>query len=187
MKKVIGFSIITALLVLAAGCNTGPRVKFVKGDNKIDVMIGQKHFTSYLYGGRPYKVLEGASKYDNGFLAKPVLYPVHSPSGIVVNRGYPLVKVEDESPDHPHHVGVFFTYGSKGEINGEDFWGNTTDAQQIKHIKVTEITGGAGKGTLSTVMHWINRSGKVLLEENRDMVFRAGKDEYAIEDKNGKS
>lgn len=168
-------------MTFIAGCNLGQKVEFVKGDNKIDVMIGQKHFTSYLYGGRPYKVLEGAGKYDHGFLAKPVLYPVHSPSGIVVNRGYPLVKIEDESPDHPHHVGVFFTYGSEGEINGEDFWGNTTEAQQIKHIKVTKMVSGAGEGTLSTVMHWIDKSGKVLLKENRDMVFYAGNDEYTID------
>ena len=163
------------------GCNSGQKVNFVKGDKKIDVMIGQKHFTSYLYGGEPYKVLEGADKKDKGFLAKPVLFPVYTPSGIMVNRGYPLMKVEGESPDHPHHVGVFFTYGSEGEINGEDFWDNTSAPPEIKHIKVTEMTGGARNGTLSTRSQWIGKTGKVLLEENRDMVFYAQKDEYVID------
>ena len=157
------------------------KVEFVKSDRKINVMIGQKHFTTYLYGGEPYKLLEGADKRDHGFLAKPVLFPVYTPSGIMVNRGYPLMKVPGETVDHPHHVGVFFTYGSEGEINGEDFWGNTSAPPEIKHIKVTEMKGGAEKGTLSTVAHWIGKSGKVLLEENRTMVFSSGKDEYTID------
>lgn len=160
-----------------AGCRAEPKVEFIKAEDKIDVMIGGKHFTSYLYGGRGYEKI-GDNKHDHGFLAKPVLYPVHSPSGIVVSRSYPLAEAEGESQDHPHHVGIFFTYD---EVNDNNFWGNTSASPQIKHIKITEMTGGAGVGKLSTVMHWVSKSGDVLLEENRDMVFRAGKDEYIID------
>jgi hypothetical protein len=181
MKRICLLSLTITILAFAGGCSLGPKVEFLKGDNKIDVMIGQKYFTSYLYGGRPYKLLEGADKRDQGFLAKPVLFPVYSPSGIMVNRGYPLMEVEGETHDHPHHVGVFFSYGSNGEINGEDFWGNTYAPPEIKHIKVTEMTGGIGKGTLSTCSHWIGKTGKVLLEENRTMVFYGGKDEYTVD------
>jgi len=174
-------SLVAVLLASACGCSLGPRVEFIKGADKIDVMIGEKHFTSYLYGGKAYEVVKGAHKNDGGFLAKPVLFPVHTPSGIVVNRGYPLVEVESEEKDHPHHVGVFFTYGNKGEINGDDFWTNTASQQQIRHVKVTKMKSGAGKGKLSTVMHWVGKSGEVLLEENRNMVFLAGEDEYAVD------
>jgi len=142
---------------------TNPKVEFIQHDDKIDVMIGSKHFTSYLYGME---------------LTKPILYPVHTPSGIVVNRGYPLAKVEGESTDHPHHTGVFFTYD---KVNDDGFWNNTTSPPQIKHVKVTEMKGGAGKGRLSTVMNWVGKSGQALLKENRTMVFLAGKDEYAID------
>jgi len=156
-------SLIVGLVAFASGCQLGPKVEFIKGDNKIDVTVGGKHFTSYLYGDQ---------------LTKPILYPVHTPSGIVVNRSYPIVKVEGESTDHPHHAGIFFTYD---QVNDDGFWNNTTSPPQIKHVKVTRMREGAGCGKLSTVMHWVGKSGQVLLEEKRSMVFLAGKDEYAID------
>lgn len=156
-------SLIAGLLAFVAGCQPGPRVEFVKADNKIDVVIGGKPFTSYRYE-------------EN--LTKPILYPVRSPSGILVNRSYPLAQVEGESTDHPHHTGIFFTYD---KVNDDGFWNNTTSPPQIKHTKVTKMKDGYGKGKLSTLMDWIGKSGQVLLEEKRSMVFLAGKDEYAID------
>lgn len=156
-------SLIIGLLAFAGGCQLGPKVEFVKGDRKIDVMVGGEHFTSYRY---------------EDTLTKPVLCPVKTPSGIVVNRSYPLAKVEGESDDHPHHVGVFFTYD---RVNDDGFWNNATSPPQVKHIKVAKMKGGASKGKLSTAMHWVSTSGQALLEENRDMVFIAGEDEYVID------
>ncbi len=150
-------------MAAARSCGPEPEVRFVQGDNKIDVMIGEKHFTSYLCG-------------DD--LTKPVLFPVHTPSGIVVNRGYPLAPVEGESTDHPHHVGVFFTYD---RVNDDGFWNNTTSPPQIKHVKVTEMTAGAGEGKLAILADWVGKSGRVLLQEDRSMVFSAGENEYAID------
>lgn len=157
------FTAITISLALVSGCNMQPQVQFVPGDNKIDVMVGQNHFTSYRYGDQ---------------LTKPILFPVCSPSGIPVNRSYPLAEVEGESKDHPHHTGLFFTYD---EVNNEGFWNNVTSPPQIKHIKVTEMTGGSGRGKLSTVMQWVGKTGDVLLVEKRDMIFCAGTDEYFID------
>lgn len=171
-------SLLIGLLAFAGGCQTGPKVAFVRGDNKIDVIIGGEHFTSYLYGGEHYKLVNGADKHDKGFLAKPVLFPVNTPSGIGVNRGYPLLEVESEEKDHPHQVGIFFACD---KVNGDGFWENTTSLPQIRHVKVTKMKPGTGKGTLSTVMHWVGKSGRTLLEENRDMVFAAGEDEYTID------
>lgn len=156
----------------------GPKVAFVRGDNKIDVIIGGEHFTSYLYGGEHYKLVKGADKHDKGFLAKPVLFPVNTPSGIAVNRGHPLLEVESEEKDHPHQVGIFFACDN---VNGSGFWNNATTSPQIKHVKVTKMKPGAGKGKLSTVMHWVGKSGKTLLEEKRQMIFTAGENEYVID------
>jgi hypothetical protein len=174
-------SLISLTLVGAAfigGCQPGPRIEFVKGDDKIDVLIDRQHFTSYLYGGKPYNLAEGADRHDGGFLAKPVLFPVRTTSGIPVNRGYPLVEVESEEKDHPHHVGIFFACDN---VNGNGFWNNTHPQPQIKHVKVTKMKGGVGKGKLSTAAHWVSKSGQTLLEEKRNMVFIAGEDEYAID------
>lgn len=173
MKKIILAWLISIFTALAVAEQTKPRVEFVEGDNKIDVMIGGKLFTSYFYSDQ---------------LTKPVLVPLRTPSGIEVNRRYPLVKIEGGSTDHEHHVGIFFAID---QVNGTNFWKNTTAPPQIKHIKIMEMTGQArqtpggqaGRGTLSTIMHWIDDSGQVVLEEKRSMVFLAGEheDEYAID------
>jgi hypothetical protein len=148
----------------AAGCSAGQKVEFVQDANRIDVTAGGKPVTSYRYGRE---------------LTKPVLWPVQAPSGVTVTRSFPLGKdVAGESTDHPHHIGVFFTYD---EVNGEGFWNNTTSPPQVKHVKVTKMHEGDGKGTLSTVSHWVGKDGKTLLEEKRDMVFWAGDDEYVID------
>jgi type 1 glutamine amidotransferase len=160
-----------------------PRVEFVKGEDKIDVLVGRKHFTSYLYGCKPYKIIEGNTGIgggpDRGFLAKPILFPVRTPSGTIVTRSYPLVEVEGESKDHPGVPGVLV--GFKFRDTNEDFWENTIGKPHIQHIKVTKMAEGIGKGQLSTVMHWIEKSGNILLEEKRNMVFYAGSQEYAID------
>ena len=141
----------------------GQTVDFVQGEKRIDVMAGGKLFTSYRYGDE---------------LTKPVLFPVLSPSGIAVNRGFPLEPVEGESEDHPHHVGVFFTYD---EVNEDGFWNNTTSPPQIKHVRVVDMEPGQGSGKLSTVMEWVGKSGEVLLEEKREMIFHADESENAVD------
>ena len=192
VRRLVVASLVAALVIALVSCavvdktgpspagrrTAGPQVEFVKAERKIDVMIAGRLFTSYLYGGEPYELVEGADKHDGGFLTKPVLFPVRTPSGIVVTRGYPLEKVQGESIDHPHHVGVSFTYD---KVNDDGFWGNTTAPPLIKHIKVTKMKGGSGRGVLSTVMHWIGKAGEVLLEEKRKMTFYAGQDEYIID------
>jgi len=165
MKKIILALSIGIFAVPVVAKETRPNVEFVKGDNKIDVMIGRKLFTSYLYDSKQ---------------TKPVLVPLRTLSGIEVNRRYPLVKTEGASTDHVHHVGIFFAVD---EVNGTNFWNNAAPPPQIKHTEITEMTGGTGRGKLSAVMHWIDDSGQVLLEEKRSMVFLAGEheDEYAID------
>ncbi len=136
-----------------------PGFTFIEKENAIDVMCGNKYVTSYRYGKT---------------LTKPILYPLKSPSGVVVTRGFPLENVAGESTDHPHHTGMFFTYGN---VNNEDLWNNATPPPQIKHIKTTKTDDGQ----LSIITHWIGRRGKVLLEEKRDMFFTAEPNEYAID------
>ena len=149
-------------LACAVGCDAAKKVEFVKGDDKIDVVIGGKAFTSYMFSDK---------------LTKPVLYPVQTPSGIKVNRGFPFEKIEGEATDHPHHLGIFFTYD---EVNDDGFWNNTKSPPQVKHAKVTKMPPGSGKGELCTVMHWTGKK-EVLLEEKRKMVFTAGEGWNAID------
>jgi len=165
MKRTTTVLAVLLLVIAALGNQRVSKVEFVKGKNKIDVMVGGKHFTSYIYGNE---------------LTKPMMVPLRSPSGIVVTRREPLVEMKGGSNDHSHHVGIFFAVD---KVNGTNFWNNASPPPQIKHIKTTEVAGGTGKGKLSTIIHWADRDGKVLLEENRSMVFLAGEDEdeYAID------
>ena len=142
-----------------------PRVNLVKDTNKIDVTIDGKLFTSYLYG-------------DN--LAKPVLVPVRTPSGIEVTRRHPLTELEGGTDDHLHHVGVFFTVDG---VNGTRFWNNVEPPPQIKQIRITDMAGGDTQGRLAVLNHWIDDKGKVVLEDNRTMLFlpTRNENEYAID------
>ena len=165
MKKTILSLSLCMFVVPVLAEQTKPSMKLVKGDNRVDVMIGGKLFTSYIYGSK---------------LTKPVVVPVRTPSGIEVNRRHPLTEIEGASTDHSHHVGIFFAVD---KVNGTDFWRNTSPPPQIKHVKITEMTSGVGRGKLSTIMHWIDNDGRIVLEEKRSMIFLAAEheNEYAID------
>lgn len=168
MKGIVMRKTVLVLLICLSAVRVQaaePTVEFVKGDDRIDVVIGGRPFTSYRHGPG---------------LTKPVLVPVRTPSGIEVSRRYPLVEMPGGSMDHPHHEGIFFAVDL---VNGVRFWKNTDPPPQIRHAKITEMTGGAGEGKLSAVSHWRDDNGKTLLEENRTMLFSAGRHdgEYAID------
>ncbi|MHC4559663.1 MAG: DUF6807 domain-containing protein [Planctomycetota bacterium] len=163
MKRTTVVLVVLVLCAAALGNPIAQSVEFFKSKNKIDVMIGGRHFTSYIYGNE---------------LTKPMLVPLRTPSGIEVTRRNPLVEMKGGSNDHQHHVGIFFAVD---KVNGTSFWNNTAPPPQIKHIKTTEVAIDNGKGKLATVMHWIDQNGNILLEENRSMVFLAGENEYAID------
>ena len=74
------------------------------GENKVEVTIGGKPFTSFLYPDS---------------LEKPVLYPLHAANGTIVTRGFPLAPKLGEPTDHPHHIGLWFNFEN---VNGLDFW-----------------------------------------------------------------
>jgi hypothetical protein len=150
---------IGVILFLTATCMAGTDIKFVQDANKIDVISGDKLLTTYRYGSE---------------LTKPILYPVNSPSGVLLTRHFPFEIIPGESNDHPHHMGIFFAYD---KVNTTGFWNNRISPPQIKHIKTTKMANGQ----LSTISHWDSNSGKTLLEEKRDMVFSAQPDQYTID------
>jgi hypothetical protein len=164
MKRMLMFAALVIFAALTASAAT-PKVDLVQGENKIDVNIDGKLFTSYIYGDQ---------------LPKPSLIHIKTPSGIEVSRRYPLTELEGGSDDHLHHVGLFFTVD---QVNGTNFWNNTSSSPQIKHIETKQAVGGQDKGTLETISHWIDKNGQVVLEDNRTIAFITGENdgEYAID------
>ena len=137
-------------------------VKIVKPDKdkKVDVFIGEKLFTSFIYPDS---------------LEKPVLFPVHAANGIIVTRGFPLDPQPDDPTDHPHHIGMWFTFEN---VNGLDFWNNSyAIPAEKKHLygwiktdRILETTSGR-KGILAYHAYWTNQNKEVLLEETTRFEF----------------
>ena len=137
-------------------------VKIIRSatDKKIDVLIGGKLFTSFLYPDS---------------LEKPVLYPVNTAGGTAVTRGFPLNPQPGDPTDHPHHIGIWFNYEN---VNGLDFWNNSyaipanKKAQYgwIKTDKIIQATGGT-TGTVSYHANWVNINNKILAEEKTTLLF----------------
>lgn len=175
MKKTLIYILLSGCITLISGCGQNGRIGFVQLEDQIDIVVNDKLITSYLYGSH---------------LSKPVLHPVRSPSGETVTRWYPFKEIEGESNDHPHQTGVYFTYGSAGEVNGNSFWFNPHDRPpftkevklpRISHINILEMREGRDRGTLETLNHWMDKSGKPIIEENRVMEFYVQEDEYIID------
>lgn len=147
-------------------------VKVVKvpGQNKIDVVIGDKLFTSFLYPDS---------------LEKPVLYPVNTASGTTVTRGFPLDPIAGEPTDHPHHLGVWLNFEN---MNGLDFWNNSfaIPAEKkhgygwIKTDRITETSGGK-TGKLAYHANWTNQQNEVLLEETTSFEFSGTKNQRIVD------
>jgi len=151
------------ILFLTWGCGSGSqhetkeiKYQIFESYHQIHVLKEGRLFASYLY--------------DTALL-KPVMYPVHSPSGILIERHYPFSVIQGESHDHPHHTGLFFTYGSEGEVNGNNFWANQQGLTKIRHASVKQMKADSNGATLETLSNWIDRDGKPILEEDRTMVF----------------
>lgn len=148
-------------------------VKVVKDAKakKVDIFIGQKLFTSFLYPDT---------------LEKPVLYPIHAANSAIVTRGFPLKTASADPTDHPHHVGLWFNFEN---VNGLDFWNNSyaipADKKSgygwIKTDRVIETTSGP-KGILSYHANWTNQKNNVLLEETTRFEF-SGSDRQRIIDR----
>ena len=142
-----------------------PKISFInqEAQRKIDVMIDGKLFTSYQWP-------------DNVW--KPVLYPVFTSAGTEITRGFPINPKKGERTDHPHQIGIWFTYGN---VEGNDFWGNgsqglgtkNANGGEIKHIKVDKISEGKGEGILVTSESWVDKSGSELLKEHTEYHFIA--------------
>ncbi len=153
MKKLLAVAILP--LALTA------QVKITQGTNQITVDIDGKPYTTYFYGPE---------------VPKPYLYPLLAPSGVQVTRNFPMEKVDGESTDHPHHRSVWFAHS---KVNGYDYWNNefTYTQPNLGHIfitKIDKIQSGAKSGEIDNTANWQQPDGKVVLVENRKMIFHAG-------------
>lgn len=155
--------LISVFLSLAtARAQKNEAVKIVRQANskRIDVKIGGKPFTSFLFPDT---------------LEKSVLYPIYASNGTDVTRGFPFNPKIGDPTDHPHHIGLWFNFEN---VNGLDFWNNSyaipnekkKDYGWIKTDKILETTEG-GKGVIAYHANWTNQKNDVLMEETTRYEF----------------
>ncbi len=164
-KNLTGITSLLLILLLLFVAGSGAeaqtaKVRFIKGDHKIDVIVNSKLFTSFLFP-------------EN--MEKPFLYPVIASNGSVITRGIPLQPRKGERTDHPHQVGVWF---NNGNVNGLDFWNNSSAIPADKkdtygHIAVKEIVKvkNGKKGSLNVISNWDDNKGNTILVENTRYIF----------------
>jgi ketosteroid isomerase-like protein len=166
-------SLLTIAVATSVFAQTANRVEVIRrdADRRVDVLVGGKPFTSYIYPTT---------------IKKPVLYPLRTASGTAVTRGYPLDPRPGERVDHPHHVGLWFSYG---DVNGLDFW-NNSDAIPAKnapkmgttvHRAIRKVESGDGQGALEVTGEWVTHDGKALLREDTRFVFYSGSGRRAVD------
>ncbi len=144
-----------------------------EAQKRVSVTVDGKPFTAYIYPGPTV-------------LKKPVLYPILSAGGNFITRGWPLDPRPDERIDHPHHVGMWFNYG---DVNGHDFWNNSTEIGKehkgpfgtIVHTSVKSMKSGKAQAELVVTADWLDKDGKAMLQETTTYQFRAGADNRIID------
>lgn len=175
----VAFSMMIAFVCMSWGTGhifgqAGVQIVPKESEQKIDVLMDGELFTSYILD----------SKYE--VLKKPALYPLKTPSGVEITRGYPLDPKPGERVDHPHHIGLWFNYGN---VNGLDFWNNSSaipeDRQDemghIAHWGVNEIRNGTDSGALVVTSGWLSPDNRVLLREETRYVFHKRPDARIVD------
>ena len=138
---------------------------------RVDILVDGQPFTSYIWPDT---------------LKKPVLYPLRAATSTIVTRGFPMDPRPGERVDHPHHVGLWFNYG---DVNGVDFWNNSTALKPeeqgkmgaIVHRRIVSTKGGKESGELVVDMDWLMPDGKPILHETTKFIFRAGPNLRAVD------
>ena len=177
--KNISALLLAIALVAGAKAQMGSQdVRIVKDEpaKKIDVFIGGKLFTTFLYPDT---------------LEKPVLYPIAAANGTIVTRGYPLHPLPGDPTDHPHHIGLWLNYEN---VNGLDFWNNSfaiaadkknkygwIKTDDIKGVGSRRMSNGANVGFLTYHARWTNQQNETLMEETTTYTFYGNSRQRTIE------
>lgn len=142
-----------AMLLLFGGTVVSAQsgVKLVRQPekNRVQVRIDGDLFTNYVVNEYPM----------------PVLYPIHGPDGIRMNRQYPMKEgVDGESDDHPHHKSLMYSHG---KLNGVDFWHQ--GGPKTVHSEFLKLQDNV----IKTRNRWVDNDGDEVLTDTRKMTFQS--------------
>jgi hypothetical protein len=109
---------------------------------------------------------------------KPFFYPILTPDGHHLTRQWPMEMNPNETHDHPHHRGLWFTHG---DLNGIDFWSEQV-TDKVKPGKTVargfeNVVSGPIFGGFRTRTEWRAPDDKLIATDVRDIrVYQVGKD-----------
>jgi hypothetical protein len=159
---VLGLAGLAAIAIAVQAAGPAIQVVAKEAERRVDVRIDGQPFTSYVWPES---------------LTRPVLYPIRTEKGTLLTRGFPLDPRPGERTDHPHHVGLWFSYG---DVNGVDFWNNSSALPKEKQaamgrhrqVKIVSAQSGDAEGRLRALVEWVMPDGSRALDEETTFVFR---------------
>ena len=156
-----GFAV-PLLLTLACLNQANSAVTLKKAEGKIRIEIDGELFTEYLFQGEP----------------KPILYPIIGPHGIGMTRNYPMLDVDGEAHDHPHHQSLWFTHGN---VNGIDFWSILEGSGKILHDQFLRLEADDKQAVIGSTNRWLSTSGELVCTDTRQIRFSVVRDARTID------
>jgi hypothetical protein len=127
-------------------------VNISEQDGKLLIEIGGHPFAEYHYQNVP----------------KPFLYPVLGPGGEQMTRHWPMENLPNEDHDHPHHRSLWYAHG---DINGQDFWSESSQAGKTVHQKFELVQSGPEVGIIRSLNKLVAHDGTVVATDERTFRF----------------
>ncbi|MAN23370.1 MAG: hypothetical protein CME10_03810 [Gemmatimonadetes bacterium] len=115
----------------------------------VEVVIDGKIFTEYRFGH---------------YACRPFLYPMLTPEGTPLTRGFPIDNIEGETQDHYHHRSV---YTAHGLVNGFNLWDESLNHGIMLQRGQPKVGMIGDAGQIDGIVDWFGPNGEQLLEERR--------------------
>ena len=157
VRLVMVLSLALAAAPLAAAPSTSSGVQITRLEDRLRIEINGQPFTEYHFQGS----------------SRPFLYPILGPGGRAMTRNWPMKEVAGEEWDHPHHRSFWYAHG---DINGHDFWSESSRAGKTVHEEFTEIRSGPDIGIIKSKNRLVANDGTIVATDERTLRFHSRTD-----------
>ena len=127
--------------------NYGNGIEIKKKKDAVDVYIGDKFFTSYVYSAD---------------FVKPYLGP------IMTSFGESFTRLDFQATEHPHHRSIFL---GVGDVNKIDFWNEPENRGGQEHYRFKRVASGSAYAEITAQNVWKNVKGTPLIDEERTFII----------------
>jgi len=133
-------------------------VSIKQSDKQVDVTIGGKPMTSYVFD---------YGKAGKNQFRRPYLWPVYGPGQLTMTRPYPMQfenLPKNVQTDHPHHTSIWIAHG---DVNKVDNWTIGPKAGWQVHKGFPLLADGPVVGIIRETLDWTDADKKPNLAETR--------------------